>query len=575
MEEVAEGFEDLDFAEEDLGEDSYAPAPPPSLESRHRSHASSTPAEVQREREKRGRGARAAATVEPGDDPFEQEPPERDPFEQEPAVQPEPAESDGERRRSEPRARESRGGGPRRMSAGRAGGTSALAVAISIAALATFVVSIVFTKFGSVRWGNFMFFLLFFIIASLLELRFKGGGTLNLGFAPLLGAMVSLPVALPALAFGKITAAGAVQVVWVFFLGTIVVAGLRMLLKSGKAKSSLEYALSLLLQYTAVGLASLVYFAVIKIAPKKPELFGKYTPAVLVAAALAAGILYLAYLASESMIVSAEGHFPMGVYLQSIMRKSVLPFGVLAFSGVFIGLVYANVGEDVAGLIWALIIVVPLLLVVVYAYNMVAATDQYLLETIKVLSAIPEETGMLLKGHAERVAELATGVARELGLGPEDTMQVEFAAYLHDIGAITRQGQAPEQRQLTEAEGVISGGVDIVGKVDYLEVAAEILGGREGLRDRVSDVEKRRAVSLGAGILKAVDDFESLVNGSEEKEPLTESEALTEMNLERGVKYDSKVLRAIARVLARMPRELPSIAEGSPESSPFWGDQEG
>jgi len=182
---------------------------------------------------------------------------------------------------------------------------------------------------------------------------------------------------------------------------------------------------------------------------------------------------------------------------------------------------------------------------------------------------------MLASGHAERVAQLAVGVARELGLSPEDSQQVEFAAYLHDIGAVTKQGMHADQRQLTEVEGVISGGVDIVGKVEYLDVAAEILGGREGLRDRVTDVDKRRAVSLGSGILRAVDDFESLLAGSETREPLSESEALTEMNLERGVKYDSKVLRAISRVLPRLPRELTSSVEGSPESSPFWGDQEG
>jgi response regulator RpfG family c-di-GMP phosphodiesterase len=183
---------------------------------------------------------------------------------------------------------------------------------------------------------------------------------------------------------------------------------------------------------------------------------------------------------------------------------------------------------------------------------------------------------MLPLGHADRVSELAVGVAQELGLSPEDAQQVEYAAYLHDIGAITRQGiHGPDQRQLTEIEGVIAGGVDIVGKVKYLDVAAEILGGREGLRDRVTDVDKRRAVSLGAGILLAVDDFETLVQGNDIREPISENDALTEMNLERGVKYDSKVLRAIARVLARLPREFSKRAEGSSESSPFWGDEEG
>jgi hypothetical protein len=112
--------------------------------------------------------------------------------------------------------------------------------------------------------------------------------------------------------------------------------------------------------------------------------------------------------------------------------------------------------------------------------------------------------------------------------------------------------------------------------VGYLEVAAEILRGREGLKDRVEDVNKRRAISMGAGILRAVDDFELLVQGSEGRDPLSEGDALTEMNLERGVRYDSKVLRAIAKVLPRLQREgASSIVEGSAEGPPVRGEPEG
>lgn len=564
MKEDHQGFDDIDFAEEDLGEDSYAPAPPPPPGLEKRS-VGSTPAEMQRERERERRGR--------GEDPVGPSLPEA--MEAAPTAEPEEDEPETEPAVPSAGRRQPRGGGRGRGPKAPTSGVSVLTPVILVAALATFVLSIIFTRFGGIRWGNFLFFLVLFVLASLFELKLKGGGTLSLGLAPLLAALVALPVAFPSITFVKISGAGAVQVVWIYFIGMLAVIGLRILLKSENASTSRAYLMSVLLQYAGVGLASLAYLFLIKILPKKPVLHGGYTPVVLIAVAIAAGILYLVYVASESMIMSAEGNFPMGVYLQSILRKSWVPFGIVSFTGVLIGIIYANLGKDIGGLIWALIIVLPLLLIFMYAYNRVAATDQYLLETIKVLSAIPEETGMLVRGHAERVAELATGVARELGLGPEDTQQVEFAAYLHDIGAITKQGQALEQRQLSETEGVIAGGVDIVGKVDYLDVASEILGGREGLRDRVSDVEKRRAVSLGAGILRAVDDFESLVQGSDDREPLTESEALTEMNLERGVKYDSKVLRAIARVLARMPREITTSVEGSPESSPFWGDQEG
>jgi HD-GYP domain-containing protein (c-di-GMP phosphodiesterase class II) len=280
-------------------------------------------------------------------------------------------------------------------------------------------------------------------------------------------------------------------------------------------------------------------------------------------------VLYVFYLGRSAYLLAQDGQFSAGAYLQSVVRKSWFLFFTLGFVGVFMGLVFVGIG------MWSVLVILPLLLVFIYAYSRVAATDLYLLETIRVLSTIPEETGMIEKGHADRVTALSVDVARELGLSPEDTKQVEYAALLHDIGAITRKGAPGAQEpQLMEAEGVIAGGVDILGQVDYLEVAAEILRGREGLRDRVVDVDKRRAVSLGAGILRAVDDFESLIRGSETREPLSEHDALTEMNLERGVRYDSKVLRAIARVYPRIPQEgfEPRVGAG-PEESDFWSEQ--
>jgi hypothetical protein len=557
-EESVEGFEDIDFNGTEFEEETtlsprapVTPAAPPS------------PEELEREE---------PAAPAPHEEPERRRPPSVFDVEEGPEM-PEPVRVEGERpsreerkpaRERKPPARRPTGGRTARGGAP-AGGFSFIMPAAIIAAVATLVVTIIETRLGSIDYGNLVFFLVVFTLAAYFELELKGGGTINLGLAAILAALIALPVNLPDAPYSKISGAGSVQVVWVFLLGTLIVLVTR---KIGKITK--EDILGMMMDFAGVGLAALIFYLLIKILPKKPELLGHYTPAVLGAAAVCAGVLYLVYLASESFTLSSEGLFQARVYLQSVLRKSWLPYSILAFTGGVMGLIFVGIG------MWSLIIVLPMLLIFMYAYNKVAATDQYLLETIRVLSAIPEETGMLETGHAERVSVLAVGVARELGLSPEDTQQIQFAAYLHDIGAITKEGiHGADQRQLTEVEGVIAGGVDIVGKVAYLDVAAEILGGREGLRDRVADVDKRRAVSLGAGILRAVDDFDSLVQGSESREPLSENEALTEMNLERGVKYDSKVLRAISRVLPRLPRELSASAEGSSESSPFWGDQEG
>jgi hypothetical protein len=449
------------------------------------------------------------------------------------------------------------GGGGRRV-------PLALPLAI-LGAVVTVVVAGISTSLSKIDYTDFVFWLVLFTLAAHFDLKLRGGGVVSLGIAPLIGALIALPVNIPDVPYSKIAASGCVQVVWIFVLGTIVTMITRMF-----SELTRDDVVGLLTDLTGVGFMALVFYVLMQLFPQKPELLGHYTPALLVTLGFCGGALYGFYLLKLTYMQAQEGYFSPGLYLQSAVRRSILPFLTVGMLGTLMGMVFVGIG------IWWVLFVIPLLLVLQYAFNRVAATDQYLLETIRVLAAIPEETGMLERGHAERVARLSEGVAQELGLSPEDKKQVEYAAYLHDMGAVVTRGTGvdEDQRQLSEIEGVITGGVDILGQVEYLGVAAEILRGREGLRDRVVDVDKRRAVSVGAGILKAVDDFESLLRGDEGREPMSESAALTEMNLERGVRYDSKVLRAIARVYPRLPKEglTPGVG-GFTEEPEFWSEQ--
>lgn len=436
---------------------------------------------------------------------------------------------------------------------------------IVVAALAALVISIFYTKLSQAHWG-FIFYLLVFIVVAQFDLNIKGGGKLSMGIAPVFAALLTAGLVYKE-TFVHLAPFPVVGVLWLFLFGSIA----EIIVRAPAGEMNRDDLLGMLIDYIGVGIMILAFHLIVKILPRGPEFLGYYWPGLLVAFGVAAVIFFLVEAVKLTFIQSQEGHFPPAKYISSIIRRSWSPYLMLIFTGALMGAVYVSTS------MWYMLIVLPLLLVIWYAYNRVAATDKYLLDTIKTLSVIPEETGMIMKGHADRVATLSVAVARELGLSPEDALQVEYAAYLHDMGAITHgTDQESEQRELAEVEGVITGGVDIVGKVEYLEVAAEILRGREGLRDRVVDVGKRRAVSLGAGILWAVDDFENLVQGMGKREPMSEQEALTEMNLERGIRYDSKVLRAIARVIPRLSREegYSSIAEGSTESSPVRREEE-
>ena len=60
-----------------------------------------------------------------------------------------------------------------------------------------------------------------------------------------------------------------------------------------------------------------------------------------------------------------------------------------------------------------------------------------------VMTAI-EAQDPLLRGHAERVSQLAAVTAREMGLYGEKLNLVTYAALLHDIGKIYLDEDSPE-----------------------------------------------------------------------------------------------------------------------------------
>ncbi|MBN1289770.1 MAG: hypothetical protein JXA49_09070 [Actinobacteria bacterium] len=414
-------------------------------------------------------------------------------------------------------------------------------VTLAVLAAVTLLVAVLTTPFTAVDFSNLGFFLVLFTLAAHLDILVGGGGKVNVGVAVIIAAFLSLP---------------RVEVVWIFLIGTLVT-----LFTVHMGRWTKEILLGMLCDFVAIGAASGVYALLMRILPDKPQLFGRYTPWELIAVVLIGALLFMMFLAREAYVFSNEGKLPFAIYMRSAFRQSWIAYSMLVITGLLMGMVFRGIG------MWSVLIAVPLLLLFVYTFNRVARTDQYLSETVRVLSRIPEEIGVVPKGYIEDVALITGEVARELGLAPEDVQQVEYAAYLHGIGAVAVNPEEMSHGTSEADEAVLAGSVDILGRMEYLDVAAEILRGREGVSERVPDMQKRRAISVGGGILSAVEDFVKLLRGSEDREPLGYNEAITEMNLERGSRYDSKVLRAIARIAA-LPKEESFLAdvEGRTES---------
>ncbi|HVL91810.1 MAG TPA: HD domain-containing phosphohydrolase, partial [Acidimicrobiales bacterium] len=63
-------------------------------------------------------------------------------------------------------------------------------------------------------------------------------------------------------------------------------------------------------------------------------------------------------------------------------------------------------------------------------------TPQEAAETLLVLVAALSVHDRLTRGHCERVRAYTDLIAKELGLGPEDTSKIHWAAMIHDIGKL-------------------------------------------------------------------------------------------------------------------------------------------
>ncbi len=95
-------------------------------------------------------------------------------------------------------------------------------------------------------------------------------------------------------------------------------------------------------------------------------------------------------------------------------------------------------------------------------------------QTIRALAQIPEVAGLAPLGHATRTADLAVAVAQELGLHPNDVIELEYAALMHDVGRITLNEPAILKAGYTD-EDIARWGAQIIAEAPYLEHVSELV----------------------------------------------------------------------------------------------------
>ncbi|MEA2022766.1 MAG: HD domain-containing protein [Actinomycetota bacterium] len=93
-------------------------------------------------------------------------------------------------------------------------------------------------------------------------------------------------------------------------------------------------------------------------------------------------------------------------------------------------------------------------------------------QMIRALAQIPEIADLAPRGHSTRTADLAVSIAREIGLHPDEVIELEYAALMHDVGLITLTEPAILKAGYTD-EDVALWGAQIIAEAPHLQDVSE------------------------------------------------------------------------------------------------------
>jgi len=170
-----------------------------------------------------------------------------------------------------------------------------------------------------------------------------------------------------------------------------------------------------------------------------------------------------------------------------------------------------------------------------------------------------EAKDVYLRGHSQRVAELAGQLAEQLGLDEALCEDLRVAGRLHDVGKIgIREAilNKPDRLTAEEFEHV----------KQHVRIGLEILQPLFHITQPLKFIEHHHEhwdgagyplglngeeIPLGARILCAADTFDALTSKRAYREPLEPMAALEHLRVDVGKQFDPRVYDALVRVITR------------------------
>ncbi len=164
-------------------------------------------------------------------------------------------------------------------------------------------------------------------------------------------------------------------------------------------------------------------------------------------------------------------------------------------------------------------------------------------QTIRALARIPEVSGLAIDGHADRTTELAAAIAKEMGLGPSQVDEVEYASLMHDIGRVSLNEPQILRMGYTD-DDIARWSAEIIAESPYLDrVADDVRQQYEPFR-RPGELDDPE-VSIVSRIIKAAAAYDWRVH----KDRMSPLEALEALHAGAAYEYDPEVVASLRRLL--------------------------
>ncbi len=224
-------------------------------------------------------------------------------------------------------------------------------------------------------------------------------------------------------------------------------------------------------------------------------------------------------------------------YLARAIIHDINVFVGLALAGALFGELFPAIGW------WALPIALLPYSFAHSAFKRFQETKVTYKQTIRALARIPEVSGLAVDGHADRTTQLATSIAMEMGLGPSQVEDVEYAALMHDIGRVSLNEPNVVKMGYTD-DDIARWSSEIIAESPYLKrVAEDVQQQYESYRN--PGEQEDPGVSIVSRIIKVSAAYDWKVH-KDGRSPL---EALEGLHAGAAYDFDPDVVASLRRLL--------------------------